>query len=85
MPYYYKFNSETKQANRYTKVITVVLEYSRENPAEAFYLYNPVGSEPQELESALEHGYERIKAGHPAHIIATNSGEMVWEVLIWAE
>ena len=85
MPYYYKFNSETKQAKTYTEVIPVVLEYSRDHPAEAIYLYHPVGSEPQELKSALEHGYGRIQAGHPAHIIATNGEKSVWEVIIWTE
>ena len=85
MPYYYKFNAETKQAKTYADAATVVLKHSREHPAEAIYLYHPVGSEPIELESALEHGLERIKAGHPAHIIATNSEKIVWEVLIWLE
>ncbi len=84
MPYYYKFNTETKSAKSYLEVSEVVLEYAKSlEEADATYLYNPVGSEPLELETALEHGLERIKAGHPAYIIATKSNKTLWEVTIW--
>jgi hypothetical protein len=84
MPYYYKIQDEVKLASSYETVSALVLEHAKSSEgADAFYLYHPVGSEPQELETALEHGLERIKAGHPAHIIATNSNKTLWEVTIW--
>lgn len=88
MPYYYKFNTETKQVNTYLEVTEAVLEHSRAaGEVDAIFLYNPVGSEPLELEAALEHGLERIEAGHPAIITAIKyDGSIpstVWEVTIW--
>ncbi len=83
MPYYYRFQGETKQAKTWEEISSIVLGYSSEQPAEAIYLYHPVGSEPAPLGSILEWSLERIEAGHPAHIIATKSNKTLWEVTIW--
>ncbi len=91
MTYHYKIHQQGqekdtthKQAASYTEATDIVLEYSRGAPeADALYMYSPIGSEPGELETLLEYGLERIKAGHPAHLIATNSNKIVWEAFIW--
>ena len=91
MPFYYKLNQQNgeqdvppKQAPTYQTCERAVLEYAKSAAeADAFYLYHPVGSEPDELETLLEHGLERIEAGHPAHIIATKGNKTLWEVVIW--
>ncbi len=88
MSYYYKFNTEIKSAKSYLEVSSAVLEYAKSSTeADAIFLYHPVGSEPLELSAALEHGLERIKAGHPAIITAIKyDGSIpstVWEVTIW--